>query len=316
MTTTKPPETLLEAVVYFADPAVALAFVANLRWPSGAVCPDCEEAKEIAFLATRQLWKCRKCKRQFSAKVGTIFEDSPIPLSKWLPAMWLIANCKNGVSSYEIGRGLKVTQKTAWFMLHRIRLAMQSEGFKLSGTVEVDESFIGGKSRNMHALVRKYRIQGTGGMGKASVLGMLERPKGGHSRIRTKVVEDRKKKTLQDEVRAHVEPGSEVHTDALASYNGLEAEYAHKVVDHAREYVRGNVHTNGIENFWSLLKRGIRGTYVSVEPFHLFRYLDEQAFRFNNRGASDSERFLQVAASIIGKRLTYKALLGQAGLAT
>lgn len=305
------PTTLLEAVTYFADQDVALAFVAAIRWPNGPSCPKCGEPKNIAFLSTRRLWKCRGCKKQFSVKVGTIFEDSPISLSKWLPAMWLIVNCKNGVSSYELARAIKVTQKTAWFMLHRIRLAMQSDSFDMSGHVEVDETFIGGKARNMHAHKRAEKIKGRGPMGKVAVLGMLERHGEGRSRVRAMVVKGRKRKDLQPEVRATVQPGSEVHTDALASYNGLADEYVHNVIDHAEEYVRGHVHTNGMENFWSLLKRGLSGTYVSVEPFHLFRYIDEQVFRFNERHLNDGGRFLKAAVSIIGRRLTYKQLIGE-----
>lgn len=313
------PTTLLEAVTYFADADVALQFVAALRWPTGAVCPSCKSQK-VGFLSTRKVWKCRDCKRQFSVKVGTIFEDSPIPLSKWLPAMWLIVNCKNGISSYEVARDLKVTQKTAWFMLHRIRLAMQSRTFeKLNGSVEADETFIGGAARFMHKSKRDRVIKGTGGTaGKIAVAGLLERHGPGKkcSKVRVEVVKNTKRSTLDTRVREHVAPGANLYTDAHKSYDGLGDDYAHQVIDHAECYVKGKVHTNGMENFWSLLKRGIKGTYVSVEPFHLFRYLDEQAYRFNNRKDNDSERFLLAASSIIGRRLTYKALIGQAGAAT
>ena len=246
-----------------------------------------------------------------------MMEDSPIGLDKWLVATWLITNCKNGISSYEIARDVKVTQKTAWFMLHRIRLAMQDQyfGSKLNGEVEADETFIGGKSRNMHASKRERRITGTGGKDKAAVMGLLER--GG--RVRTAIVPSRRKAALQAEVRKHVEAGAALYTDALPSYNGL-SEYAHAVVDHAVEYVNGRIHTNGLENFWSLLKRGISGTYVSVEPFHLFRYLDEQSFRYNNRATpknpmNDSDRFNRVIRQIVGKRLTFAELIGK-GLET
>lgn len=304
------PETLLEAVTYFADADVAFEFVKSLRWPDGPVCPECD-SDNVGFLATRKMFKCRACKKQFSIKKGTIFEDSPISLSKWLPAMWLIVNCKNGVSSYELARAIKVTQKTAWFMLHRIRLAMQSDDFTMSGEVEVDETFIGGLARNMHADKRRAKIKGTGGMGKTAVLGLLERHGKGGSKVRAGVIANRKRRTLHAKIRETVEPGSEVHTDALASYNGLDSDYTHNVIDHAEEYVRGNVHTNGIENFWSLLKRGLKGTYVSVEPFHLFRYIDEQVFRFNQRKLDDGGRFLTACASIFGRRLTYRQLIGE-----
>ncbi|MGD0548632.1 MAG: IS1595 family transposase [Terracidiphilus sp.] len=243
-----------------------------------------------------------------------MMEDSAIGLDKWLTATWLITNCKNGVSSYEIARDVKVTQKTAWFMLHRIRLAMQDDffGSKLSGEVEADETFIGGKSRNMHLSKRERRITGTGGKDKTAVMGLLER--GG--KIRTKVISSRKKKELQAEVKKHVEAGAALYTDALPSYNGLDREYAHQIVDHAVEYVNGRIHTNGLENFWSLLKRGINGTYVSIEPFHLFRYLDEQSFRYNNRKKlDDAGRFNRVLSQIVGKRLTFADLTGK-GLQT
>ena len=302
------PKTLLEAIRYFSDLDVATEHVAKTRWPDGPVCPACGTLDpKHYYLKTRRVWKCRACKKQFSVKVGTVFEDSPIGLDKWLPAMWMLANSKNGVSSHEMARSLGVTQKTAWFMLHRLRLAMQAGTIeKLSGQVEADETFIGGKARNMHKRKREQKIQGRGMSGKVAVMGLLER----HGEIRTKVVPDTKSRTLQVEVRENVEPGSEVHTDALKSYRGLDPEYVHNVVDHAERYVNGHVHTNGLENFWSLLKRGIRGTYVSVEPYHLFRYLDEQAFRFNEREGKDADRFGKALGSVAGRRLTYSDLTG------
>ena len=270
------------------------------------------------FSATLEVWTpnqpaCKKqsytrnkhSKRQFSLKTGTIYEDSPLGLDKWLTATWLVSNCKNGVSSCEIGRALNITQKTAWFMDHRIRFSVSmGPGNKLSGQVEADETYIGGKARNMHADTRKRRITGTGGKDKAAVMGILEH--GG--KVCTKVVGNTKKKTLQAEIREHVLAGPALFTDALKSYDGLD-EFQHEVVDHAVEYVRGEVHTNGLENFWSLLKRGINGTYVSVEPFHLFRYLDEQAFRYNNRvGFEDKDRFDLAVRQTVGKRLTWEHL--------
>ena len=301
------PRTLIETVKHFADPNVAVEFLARIRWPKGPACPHCG-SKKICFLKTRRVFKCttRPCRKQFSIKVGTIFEDSAVGLDKWLPAVWMIANCKNGISSWELHRALGVTQKTAWFMLHRIRLAMQSGTFeKLSGKVEADETFIGGKARFMHADKRKEKIHGRGAIGKAVVLGMLER----RGEVKAVVVKDRKKKTLQPYIKAVVEKGSELHTDDLKSYEGLD-EYIHEVINHAEEYVRGDVHTNGMENFWSLLKRGLKGTYVSVEPFHLFRYLDEQVFRFNARHGVDFDRFCAVLRNVVGRRLTYSQATG------
>jgi transposase-like protein len=306
-------DTLIEAIRYFSDPKVCIDTVAAMRWPEGkAVCPKCG-GENLLFLTNQSRWKCRAkgCAKQFSVKVGTIFEDSPIGLDKWLVAMWLVANCKNGVSSYEVARDLGITQKSAWFMLHRIRLCMQDGStVKLSGEVEADETFIGGKARNMHLAKRQRRITGTGTKDKTAVMGILER--GG--KVRTSVVASRKKAVLQAEVKKHVEAGSALYTDFLLSYDGLAGDYAHQVVDHAVEYVNGRIHTNGLENFWSLLKRGINGTYVSVEPFHLFRYLDEQSFRYNNRkNVTDKDRLGLVLANVAGKRLTYAEVTGKVG---
>ncbi len=307
------PETLQQAVTYFSDPDVCIQTVAEARWPHGPECPACG-GKQHYYLKTQRRWKCKECSKQFSVKVGTIFEDSPLGLDKWLCAMWLIANCKNGISSYEVGRDLGITQKSAWFMMHRIRLAMQTGSvMKMGGNggeVEVDETFIGGKARNMHVSKRKRRITGTGGKDKTAVLGMLKR--GGE--VRLTVVPSRRKKQLQQQVRNHIAAGVALYTDALKSYDGLSQEYGHKVIDHAEKYVDGKVHTNGLENFWSLLKRGINGTYVSVEPFHLFRYLDEQAFRYNKRKPlDDAGRFEWVLGQVAGRRLTYDELTGKVG---
>jgi transposase-like protein len=272
----------------------------------------------------RRIWNCKNCRKQFTVKVGTIFEDSPLGLDKWLPATWLIVNAKNGVSSCELSRSLGVTQKTGWFMLHRIRLAMQEGSIvKMKGQIEADESFIGGRARNMHRdkreKVKKLTTGGskrkvTGIVGKTAVMGLLERnaPEK-HSRVRCRVVQSVRRHDLEGEVREHVEKGSEVYTDQLRSYNELQDEYIHKVINHAECYAKGHVHVNGLENFWALLKRGIKGTYVSVEPFHLFRYLDEQAFRFNERKDNDKGRFLKTIAQFAGKRLMYSKLIGQGG---
>jgi len=304
------PQTLQEAVKYFSDLETCNIFMAQIRWPDGVACPYCA-GKAVSYLSTRRKWKCmnKVCHKQFSVKVGTVMEDSPIGLDKWLAAVWLITNAKNGISSYEIMRALDVTQKTGWFLLHRIRLAMQTGTFetKMSGQVEVDETYIGGKARNMHRDKRERRIQGTGGKGKVAVMGLLERD----GKVRAKVIADATKATLHGEVRGNVEAGAELFTDALNTYMGLESDYIHQVINHAEKYVDGQIHTNGIENFWSLLKRGLKGTYVSVEPFHLFRYLDEQTFRFNERKGKDADRFVQTVKQITGKRLTFDELTGK-----
>jgi transposase-like protein len=301
---------LRDAIIWFSEFEHCRQFMMELRWPDGVVkCPTCG-AEKVTWLAKRRVWKCYTGHERptFSLKTGTIFEDSPIPFEKWLCAAWLIISCKNGISSYEIHRGLKVTQKTAWFMLHRLRLAMQDGNFKkLGGEVEVDETFIGGKARNMHKDKRAAKITGTGPEGKAIIAAVLER--GG--RVRAKVMSTRKKRDLHSLVRENVEAGAAVFTDALRSYEGLN-EFTHQVIDHAIAYVEGNIHTNCAENFWSLLKRGLNGTYISVEPFHLFRYVDEQAFRFNTREMTDAERFAAVMKQIVGRRVTYKQLIGKA----
>ncbi len=314
MVTQSFPHTLQEAVLYFSDPDTCLAAMVKLRWQGGPVgCPTCG-SERVTFIKTRRLWECseKHPQRQFSIKVGTIMEDSAVRLDKWLVAMWLIPNAKNGISSYELARAIGVSQKTAWFMLHRIRLAMQDEdGGKLSGVVEVDETYIGGKARNMHPAKRDRVINSRRGgwAGKAAVLGMLERTSEvAPSKVRLRVVKTSRRHELLPHIEENVERLSVLYTDALPSYEKMPDSFFHKMIDHANRYVDGQIHTNGLENFWSLLKRTIRGTYVSVEPFHLFRYLDEQAFRFNNRKLSDAARFALTAAAIFGKRLTFNQL--------
>jgi transposase-like protein len=320
------PKTLHQAISYFSDPNRCLDFLALRRWPDGVVCPTCG-SKEVRFLATRRLWECKAkhAKKQFSIKVGTIFEDSPIPLDKWLMAAWMIANCKNGVSSYEIHRDLGVTQKSAWFMLHRIRVALRTGSFEKIGgegsEVEVDETFMGGKLKNMHpAKQARYRALSStaqlGGVtGKTVVMGLLDRSA---RKIRATVVPDVSRLTLQNAVLQHVEHGTNVYTDQAPAYQRLNQKYVHEFVNHAETYVRGRVHTNGLENFWSLLKRNLAGTYVCVEPFHMDAYLDEQVFRYNNRGTkeepkNDADRFDLVLRNLVGKRITYKELTGKEG---
>ena len=299
------PTTLQEAIVFFSSPDNCREYLVAQRWPDGVSCPKCG-SKNVLFMSKYNRWKCREGhdSPQFTLKTGTIMEDSPIGLDKWLMAMWQVVNAKNGISSCEVHRAIGVTQKTAWFLDHRIRFALGlAPGNKLSGQVEADETFIGGKARNMHKDKRAEKITGTGGKDKVAVMGILERgPKSIGSKVRVKVIDNTKKKTVQSEVRQHVLAGSAIFTDSLPSYEGLD-EFQHEVVDHAVEYVRGEVHTNGLENFWSLLKRGLKGTYVSVEPFHLFRY--------NNRKMTDSERFNIVTREIVGKRLTYDQLTGK-----
>jgi hypothetical protein len=317
-------KTLQSAIKFFSDYDNCRKFMVAVRWLDEVVrCPYCNSDK-VTYLAKAKLYRCYgdHPKQKFSLKIGTVFEDSPIPLEKWLPAVWLVVNCKNGISSYELARDLGVTQKSAWFMLHRIRLAVQSKSFaKLGGPdsapIEVDETFIGGKARNMHRAKRE-RMSRHGGMqggsGKAVVMGMLVR--GGQ--VKATVIPHRRQNITEKIVREVVEPGTEVHTDEFQGYYNLKDGYVHKVINHLEGYVRENVHTNGIENFWSLLKRGLNGTYVAVEPFHLFRYVDEQVFRYNNRATkdnplTDADRFQYALSQIVGKRLTFAEVTGKVG---
>lgn len=314
------PQTLVEAVRHFADGAACAEYMRTIKWPDGKiVCPHCG-ADNIGRIETRNKYKCRTCKKQFSDKTDTIFEDSPLPLSSWFVAVWQIANCKNGVSSLELSRALGVTQKTAWFMLHRIRLAMHSGSFrKMRDTVESDETFVGGRAANMHAKKRERTILGRGPVGKAIVHGLLERGDKGSdklSQVRASVVPNTEAETLMPIIAGNVDPHAVVCTDAASSYAGLGSRFVHQFIDHATAYVRDKVvHTNGIENFWSLLKRMLRGTYVAVAPFHLFRYLDEESWRFNERGTNDGGRFNRIMQGVTGKRITYRELcaLGDCG---
>lgn len=305
------PQTLQAAIIYFADYQNCHNFLSELRWPDGVVkCPHCGSTR-VSYLESARVWKCyeKHSLAKFSLKVGTIFEDSPIKLDKWLVAVWLIVNCKNGISSYEIGRAIGVTQKSAWFMDHRIRLALHAGSFEMSGTVEVDETYIGGLARNMH---KHKRVTGrTGGAGKQAVFGLLER-RDGKSRIQARTIPEAWKNDALRIIRETIKKGSTIYSDEHGTYSALGTQgFTHDFVRHAERYVKGAVHTNGIENFWALLKRAIKGTYVSVEPFHMFRYLDEQSFRFNERFGNDADRFMTAMSGIVGKRVTYKALTGK-----
>jgi transposase-like protein len=323
------PKTLQAAIQYYSDEQVCIDAVARMRWPDGKpTCPACGH-QELWYLKTQRRWKCKECWKQFSVKVGTVFEESPLGLDKWMVTLWMLVNCKNGVSSYEVHRAIGVTQKSAWFMLHRLRYALQQPETKshkdqIGGfsPVEVDETFIGGKVKNMHKSrqlkLRQLRNEVNRPdhyMGKTVVMGMLDRKL---RKVRAAVVPNTKRDTLQAHILQEIFPGSKVYTDEHTGYMGLEKKFAHDVVNHLESYVEGKVHTNGIENFWSLLKRGLKGTYVAVEPFHLFRYVDEQVFRYNHRGSKDApmtdgDRFQLALSQIAGKRLTFAEVTGKVG---
>jgi transposase-like protein len=312
------PKSLIEAVRYFSDLNVCHAYMAKLKWPDGVpTCPNCGTAK-VGFIASRRMYQCKNqdCRKQFSVKVGTIFEDSPLGLEKWFVAVWSITNAKNGISSCELARALDVTQKTAWFMLHRVRLAMKSKFFPKMGRngtpVEADETYIGGLAKNMHAKKRAEKITGSGSKDKTAVMGLLERHTSKkHSTVRTEVLP--KHPTAEDMhriIHKNVEPGAHLMTDELQTYKHLYTDFEHQFIDHATRYAEGIVHTNGMENYWSLFKRIYKGTYIKMAPEHLHRYLDEQAMRFNERTLDDGGRFRVVMPGVVGRRIMYKELIG------
>jgi transposase-like protein len=307
------PNTLRDAVIWFSDFEHCRQFMIDLRWPGGVVaCPHCG-SDNVTWLAKARVWKCyvKHERPTFTLKTGTLFEDSPIPLEKWLCAAWMLIGCKNGISSYELSRGLGVTQKSAWFMLHRIRLALRETGFSKiggGGPVEADETFVGGKVTNMHRRSKRtIRAKNDGNWGKTVVLGLLERD----GRARAAVAPTRKHYEIHKNVMANVEPGSTIFSDEYDAYQSLPEEFTHEMVNKLEGYVKGQVHVNGMENFWSLLKRTLKGTYVSVDPAHLQAYVDEQVFRFNSRDLTDAERFTTVMKQIVGRRLTYNELTGK-----
>lgn len=287
----------------------------RLRWPGGKpTCPECQSTN-VGEIKTRRLLRCRDCRRQIYTKRGTIFEDSPLGLDKWFVAVWAIANCKNGISSHELARAIGVQQKSAWFMLHRIRVAMEiDEPEKMDGPTEADTTYVGGRAENMHAKRREKVIKGRGSVGKTPVHGLIQRrTETEPSQVRAIVLSREDGDTLIGEIRRSVKAGAEVYTDEARAYADVCRTHAHSAIDHSREYVVGHVHTNGMENFWSLLKRSLGGTYVAVAPFHLCRYVAEQVFRFNERDGSDRDRFAEVMSRVFGKRLTYRALTGTDG---
>lgn len=331
MNPTQIPTTQLEAIRFFASEENCHDFVTALRWSEGVTCPHCaspevggisviqaksrsKDPAKAGSTFARRIWTCKACKKQFTVKAGTIFEHSTIPLEKWLPCVWMLTNAKNGVSSYEIKRTLGVTQKSAWFMAHRIRLAMREGSFDVAGEAEADEVYIGGKIRRMSVPQKQAKYghrKPTGHSAKQPVLGILQRsPVKGNSRVILEQVPHASAKEMGPHLLEHIKPGTWLYTDSHGTYKAFGTHYIHAYVDHGVEYVRGKVHTNGLENFWSLLKRTLGGTYVRVLPAHLFRYLDEQATRFNERKDDDRDRFLSTMQRTVGRRLTWNVLTG------
>jgi transposase-like protein len=304
------PKTLLQAVRYFANPDTCEEFMREIKWHGNEPnCPQCGSSR-IGEIKTRRMLQCKSCRKQFSSTVGTMFEDSPLSLDKWFVAVWAIANCKNGISSHELSRTIGVSQRTAWFMLHRIRVAMDcADGDKFDGTSEMDTTYVGGKAANMHTKRREQLIQGRGAVGKTAVHGILQRGTDSRtSRVNAAVIGDNGAISTMSHIKQTVQHGSTVYTDEARAYDNLIKDYIHQAVDHSVEYVKGAVHTNGIENFWSLFKRSVKGTYVHVMPYHLFRYVSEQVYRFNYRKLTDANRFWLLLNKVVGKRLTYRML--------
>jgi transposase-like protein len=293
----------------FTDPMVAASYLESIRWPDGPVCPHCgvQDPKHYLLKSeTRKLWKCRACRKQFTVTVGTIFEGSHIPLQKWLLAFYLLCSSKKGMSAHQLHRMLGVTYKSAWFMAHRIRYAMEQPPFArpLEGVVEADETYVGGKERNRK---RQDKQKKTGrGTDKTPVVALVER--GGE--VRSFRMANVTGLELKGAIRRNVSREARIMTDSFKSYRGLSKEFAsHEYVSHSDgEYVRGDVHTNTAENYFSILKRGVNGTYHHVSEAHLPRYLAEFDFRYNNRialGVTDAERTRRALAGVVGKRLTY-----------
>lgn len=311
-------KTLQQAIQYFSNELVCVEFISKLKWGDDGrpFCPKCGSDNVIG-LRTRPVFKCREkgCKKQFSIKTGTIFESSPLSLTKLLTGLWLVTNAKNGISSCEVARSLGMSQSSAWHLLHRCREAMRtgSIGKKLSGTIEADATYVGGKEKFKHKdkkLSTPLNPFGAhGGAGKTVVLGMLER--GGD--VRAMVV---KSEHSVPQIEAHllrnVEEGSILSTDKHPTYSHVAirnpSHFDHQFVDHMVEYVKGDVHTNGLENFWTLFKRSIKGTYTQCAPFHVDRYLDEQVYRYNNRKLNDWQRFEKVVSQIFDRKLPLAVL--------
>jgi transposase-like protein len=300
----KIPQTLLEAVRHFSDPEAAWHFVKEMRWPGGAICPFCGHDKS-SFCEPRKRWQCKSCRKQYTVKTGTIFHGSPLGLDVWLSGMWLITNARNGISSYELSRSLGISQPCAWFLAHRVRSMMETGTFlRLSGTVEVDETWVGGKPAAMHANRRTEMRRR--GFPKVCVMGLKER--GGQVRLR--VIQNTKAETLQPAIRRFVKKGEMLYTDNARAYQGIEKDFDHHTVNHfAGQYVTGDVSCNSIDNVWSVMKRAYHGSHIHYSHQHAHRYVAETEFKMNHREYKDGARFAIAVSQVSGKRLTYRELV-------
>ena len=300
---------LIELFERFPNQEAARSYMEAIRWPNGPECPYCDGTERIGK-RKGGYYRCGPCREDFTVRTGTVMERSHIPLHKWLYAMYMLVTSRKGVSSVELHTKLKITQKSAWFMLHRLREACRDKDSPLSGIVEIDETYVGGKQRNKHA---DKKVEGRGPVGKAPVLGMRQR--GG--KVIAMPIKMTDKGTIQDIIFKHVEEDTTIYTDEHQSYGGLDLEgYEHDTVNHSEgEYVDGPVHTNSIEAVWAVFKRGLKGIYHHVSVKHLARYVDEYAFRLNE-GSVDNHTMDRIAAMLLGaegKRLTFEDLTADPG---
>jgi transposase-like protein len=303
-----PFSTINDIAIYFQEQNTCINYLIQLRWPNGVTCPFCNHRKVYHIQGAKPHYKCAGCRKHFSALKGSIFENSSIPLSKWFMAIYILSTHRKGISSIQVSRDIGVRQKTAWFMMQRIRYAVKMQSFnrdKLGkdGIVEMDESYIGGKTSNMHKK-KLAKVLESGEQQKMAIAGAIER--GGE--VRAQYIDKTNYENIVPFLIKNVYQGSKLMTDEHVVYTNAKRLYKHKTIKHMlKEYVRGDVHTNTIENFWSVLKRGVYGTYHFITVKHVQNYLEEFAFRFNNRKITEAQRFDKLV-SLSNQRITYKAL--------